>query len=162
MEQLRAETLKGICVYCGHVEQYESLEHKASEVGNALRGAHIRNCEARPELKLITFSEQLIDEVGRLRDENQRYAKVLSDRLREMEALGSSFDNLYAEAGRLREALEPFANLITAMEMAKARPRDELLSLCEVQNDGSFWSHGFVNLNDLRAARAALSGKKRV
>lgn len=66
--QLRAETLKGICVYCGYIEQYESLEHKASEAGNAMRVAHIRQCEARPELKLIAYGQQLIDEVGRLRE----------------------------------------------------------------------------------------------
>jgi hypothetical protein len=66
--QLRAEALKGICVYCGYIEQYESLEQKASEAGNAMRVAHIRQCEARPEAKLIALSEQLIDEVTRLKD----------------------------------------------------------------------------------------------
>jgi hypothetical protein len=65
---LRAEALKGICVYCGYIEQYESLEQKASEVGNAMRVAHIRQCEARPEAKLIAFSQQLIDEVAQLRE----------------------------------------------------------------------------------------------
>jgi|SRR6476659_8090076 len=64
--ELRAEALKGICVYCGYIEQYESLEQKASEEGNAMRVAHIRQCEARPELKLIAFSEQLIDRVDQL------------------------------------------------------------------------------------------------
>jgi hypothetical protein len=65
---LRAEALKGICVYCGYIEQYESLEQKASEEGNAMRVAHIRQCQARPEAKLIALSEQLIDEVSRLRE----------------------------------------------------------------------------------------------
>jgi hypothetical protein len=65
---LRTEALKGICVYCGYVEQYESLEQKAGEEGNAMRVGHIRQCEARPEVKLIAFSEQLIDEVARLRE----------------------------------------------------------------------------------------------
>jgi hypothetical protein len=65
---LRAEALKGICVYCGYIEQYESLEQKASEEGNAMRVAHIRQCEARPEAKLIAFSQQLIDEVAQLRE----------------------------------------------------------------------------------------------
>jgi hypothetical protein len=65
---LRAEAVKGICVYCGYIEQYKSLEQKAGEEGNAMRVAHIRQCEARPELKLIAFSEQLIDEVARLRE----------------------------------------------------------------------------------------------
>ena len=51
--RLRAESLKGICVYCGEIQQYESLEQKASEEGNALRVAHIRQCPKRPELKLI-------------------------------------------------------------------------------------------------------------
>jgi hypothetical protein len=66
--QLRAEALKGICVYCGYIEQYESLEQKASEAGNAMRVGHIRQCQARPEAKLIALSEQLIDEVSRLRE----------------------------------------------------------------------------------------------
>lgn len=33
-----------------------------------MRVAHIRQCEARPEVKLIAFSEQLIDEVERLKE----------------------------------------------------------------------------------------------
>src|SRR5689334_13152824 len=37
--ELHAEALKGICVYCGYIEQYESLEQKASEEGNAMRAA---------------------------------------------------------------------------------------------------------------------------
>lgn len=66
--QLRVEALKGICVYCGYIEQYESLEQKASDEGNAMRVAHIRQCEARPETKLIAFSERLIGQVAQLRE----------------------------------------------------------------------------------------------
>jgi hypothetical protein len=81
--RLKEEALKGICVYCGFIEQYESLEQKASEEGNAMRVAHIRQCEARPELKLIKFSEQLIEEVARLREAFQplytRVEKMMID-----------------------------------------------------------------------------------
>lgn len=59
--RLRDEALKGICVYCGEIQQYESLEQKASEEGNRLRVEHIKQCAKRPELKLI-------DEVIRLRE----------------------------------------------------------------------------------------------
>jgi hypothetical protein len=55
-----SEALKGICVYCGAVEQYESLEQKAGDEGNRMRIAHIRQCAARPELKLIACVEETI------------------------------------------------------------------------------------------------------
>jgi hypothetical protein len=76
--QLRAEALKGICVYCGYIEHYESLEQKAGEEGNAMRVVHIRQCEARPEAKLIAFSEQLIDDADRLRKALQEIVDPIS------------------------------------------------------------------------------------
>ncbi len=54
------EALKGICVYCGAIEQYESLEQKAGDEGNRMRVAHIRQCAMRPELKLIACAEEMI------------------------------------------------------------------------------------------------------
>jgi hypothetical protein len=76
--QLRTEALKGICVYCGYIERYESLEQKASEEGNAMRVAHIQQCPARPEAKLIAFSQQLIDEVAQLRGAlNEAWTKAI-------------------------------------------------------------------------------------
>jgi len=77
--ELRAEALKGICVYCGYIEQYESLEQKASEEGNTMRVAHIRQCEARPELKLVAFSEQLIERVDQLQQAAQAALVYLVD-----------------------------------------------------------------------------------
>lgn len=56
---LRAESLKGICVYCGEIQQYESLEHKSGEGGNRIRVEHIKKCPQRPELKLIAYCEEL-------------------------------------------------------------------------------------------------------
>jgi hypothetical protein len=69
--RLREETLKGICVYCGYVEQYESLDQKNSEQGNQMRIAHIRQCAARPELKLIaevTRLREALDEIRQYRN----------------------------------------------------------------------------------------------
>lgn len=57
--ELRKEALKGVCVYCGEIQQYQSLEQKASEEGNQIRVAHIRQCSQRPELKLIAYCEEL-------------------------------------------------------------------------------------------------------
>lgn len=57
--ELRREALKGICVYCGEIQQYGSLEQKSSEEGNQIRVAHIRQCPQRPELKLIAYCEEL-------------------------------------------------------------------------------------------------------
>lgn len=67
---------------------------------------------------------------------------------------------LLSEVAQLREALKPFADLITEMESAKMQPRQDSLSLCEVETDGSFWNHGSIDLGDLRTARALL-GKER-
>lgn len=53
------EALKGICVYCGKIQHYESLEQKTSKEGEALRIEHIKHCAQRPELKLIAYAEQL-------------------------------------------------------------------------------------------------------
>jgi hypothetical protein len=61
LHELRAEALKGICVYCGEIQQYESLEQKGGEEGNQIRVAHIRQCLQRPELKLIAYCEELQD-----------------------------------------------------------------------------------------------------
>jgi len=83
-----------------------------------------------------------------------------SDEMRNHLFLGPITPDLFAEVGRLREALEPFAKLIDEIEAAKVQPRDDYLSLCSVYSDGSFWNHGHVNLNDLRSARAALSVKR--
>jgi len=49
---------KSICVYCGEITEYESVEHKVSEDGNRLRVEHIRQCVQRPELKLIAELEK--------------------------------------------------------------------------------------------------------
>lgn len=68
VRELAAEMLKGVCVYCGEVENYESLEQKAGEVGNQMRIAHIRQCEARPELKLIAEVERLQSLLSELRE----------------------------------------------------------------------------------------------
>lgn len=57
--ELRSEALKGICVYCGEIQQYESLEQKSGEEGNRIRVEHIRQCPQRPELKLIAYCEEL-------------------------------------------------------------------------------------------------------
>lgn len=57
--ELRRESLKGICVYCGEIQQYESLEQKSGEEGNRIRVEHIKQCPQRPELKLIAYCEEL-------------------------------------------------------------------------------------------------------
>jgi hypothetical protein len=94
--KLRAETLKGICVYCGYIEQYESLEQKASEEGNAMRVAHIRQCEARPEAKLIAYAEEL-----------QTVLRAAKDALRSYEYGNASPDLAKAIADKADEALAP-------------------------------------------------------
>jgi hypothetical protein len=94
--ELRAEALKGICVYCGYIEQYESLEQKASEEGNAMRVAHIRQCEARPELKLIAYAEEL-----------QTVLRAAKDALRSYEYGNASPDLAKAIADKANEALTP-------------------------------------------------------
>lgn len=65
LEQYCEDDLKGICVYCGYVEQYESMEQKSSEEGNRMRIEHIKQCDQRPELKLIAELERLIDAHGK-------------------------------------------------------------------------------------------------
>lgn len=57
--ELRRESLKGICVYCGEVQQYESMEQKSGDEGNRIRVEHIKQCSQRPELKLIRYVEAL-------------------------------------------------------------------------------------------------------
>lgn len=59
LSELRKESLKGICVYCGEIQQYESLEQKSGDEGNQIRITHIRQCPQRPELKLIAYCEEL-------------------------------------------------------------------------------------------------------
>lgn len=59
LSELRKESLKGICVYCGEIQQYESMEQKSGDEGNQIRIAHIRQCPQRPELKLIAYCEEL-------------------------------------------------------------------------------------------------------
>lgn len=87
---------------------------------------------------------------------------------REVEAIGGEWlgpitpeqtnerDQLLSEVVQLRAALKPFADLIDDIEAQKVQPRETYLSLCEVQNDGGFWNHGSIDLDDLRAARALL------
>lgn len=59
LDRAAAESLKGICVYCGEVQEYESLEQKAGAEGGGIRIAHIRRCEQRPEKMLIAYAEVL-------------------------------------------------------------------------------------------------------
>lgn len=54
------EFLKGICVYCAEVMRYDSLEQKNGDEGNQMRIRHIKQCAARPELKLIAKVGELI------------------------------------------------------------------------------------------------------
>lgn len=65
LSELEALSLQGICVYCGAIENYESLEDKAGASGEAKRIAHIRECAQRPEKKLIAYATQLREALQR-------------------------------------------------------------------------------------------------
>jgi len=60
----------------------------------------------------VNERDALLAERDRLQDENQRYAKVLHDRLRGMNALVESFDKLEEERDRLREAAQASLSLL--------------------------------------------------
>jgi predicted RNase H-like nuclease (RuvC/YqgF family) len=65
-----------------------------------------RDALLREVATLTRAHSTLAAENARLRDENQRrYAKVLSDRLREMNALAESFDSLSEKADELHDTL---------------------------------------------------------
>ncbi len=55
--------LKGVCVYCGKIEQYESVEQKEGAEGERMRIEHIKQCVKRPELKLIAAIQDLSDAI---------------------------------------------------------------------------------------------------
>lgn len=60
LEELRRETLKGMCSYCGLIQHYETLEQKDGDEGKQIRIEHIKQCPQRPELKLIAEVERLM------------------------------------------------------------------------------------------------------
>jgi len=111
--------------------------------------------ELNPDVPNATYQEvvnerdALLQERDRLQDENQRYAKVLRDRVRGIEALEKSFDDLEVERDRLREALEQIAKTNHVMSPCAtrfARNNDD---------DDPFDCDCPVSI-----ARAALSGKE--
>ena len=92
LAELQREALKGICVYCGEIQEYESLEQKSGKEGNRIRVEHIKQCPQRPELKLITYCEEL--------------QVVANAALRWLEG-GGEVDTIDHIKDRLRAALNP-------------------------------------------------------
>lgn len=60
LEQFHVDELRGICVYCGEIQSYDSLEQKSGPEGNKIRLDHILQCSQRPERRLL----QRLDNIG--------------------------------------------------------------------------------------------------
>lgn len=128
-------------VYCSNCYAMTAPE------GSKEEAAFLWNDRNDPSAALQSERDALIAERDRLQDENQRYAKVLSDRMRGIEALEKCFDDLEAERDRLREALRNFL----------VAPSGQPICACESSNAVQA---GLAPPCAYCVARAALSGKE--
>jgi hypothetical protein len=78
----------------------------------------------------------------------------------ELDALFAERDQLVTEIARLRKALEPFVALAEDVRSAEYQPQDRMMSVVLLREDGSTFTYGYIGIQVLEAARAALSSGK--
>lgn len=116
-----SEMLKTVCIYCGFVHLYDSVEQRALDEGGYML-EHIATCEKRPEkrlFELLTTQEATND---RLRAFIEKQREDHRDRARLLATAERQNDELRGENTYYRNSREVAENAIAALRSATITP----------------------------------------